>query len=186
MMWSLVLADGPSLSFNNGLPGQCPESWQFDNIPVFLVQLHKGFSYQCLWALTVAEYRPVHRWEKGNLTPRLFPSNKEVHQCSAQCNDKGLQSTHVHQRRQQRSRCQCAAVGHWQLQSTVHPIQTKCNHTLHWSYLIHILFSCNSTIDTYQQMTLSIQEVKFWLSSDQVLNLTESHLQFSGRQSIVG
>ena len=86
MMWSLVLADGSSLSFNNGLPGQCPESWQFDNIPVFLVKLHKGFGHQCLWALTVAEYRPVHRWEKGNLTPRLFPSNKEVHQCSeTQC-----------------------------------------------------------------------------------------------------
>ena len=82
IMWSLVLADGSSLSFNNGLPGQCPESWQFDNIPVFLVKLHKGFGHQCLWALTVAEYRPVHRWEKGNLTPRLFPSNKEVHQCS--------------------------------------------------------------------------------------------------------
>ena len=57
----------------------------------------------------------------------------------AQCIDKGVQSTHVHQRRQQRSRCQCAAVGHWQLQSTVHPSQTKCTHILHWSYLIHTL-----------------------------------------------
>ena len=29
-------------------------------------------------------------------------------------------------------------------------------------------------------------DVQFWLSLDQVLNLTENHLQFSGRQSIVG
>ena len=185
MMWSLVLADGFSLSFNNGLPGQCPESWQFDNIPVFLVQLHKGFGHQCLWALTVAEYRPVHRWEKGNLTPRLFPSNKEVHQWSRNTVPSALtKECRVHT-------CINAAnkgVDANALLLDIDSCRAQCTlvRLSATIYLIHILFSCNSTIDTYQQMTLSIQEVKFWLSSDQVLNLTESHLQFSGRQSIVG
>ena len=72
----------------------------------------------------------------------------------------------------QSSMCNCAMLMHWQHQFTK---ETEGTHNSQ-------LFS-----NGINRFIVTKKDVQFWLlSRDQVLNLTESHLQFSGPQSILG
>ena len=167
-----------------------------------LFSWNKGSGGQCSWTLTTGTNQSS--WEikfflklqnKGSggalFLWRLVAISNQNHPRSQMCGKKpfnrvfnallsdidcwpGQQKHNAHfaMLNAQSSMCNCAMLMHWQHQFTK---ETEGTHNFQ-------LFS-----NGINRFIVTKKDVQFWLlSRDQVLNLTESHLQFSGRQSILG